>query len=81
MSQVNDTTTTMRQHADVTWRASGRVSAPFLPVLTEDRCVTDRQAPVAYDTAVQTSVLGHPAVLGMSINGAFAGTRSWSPPS
>jgi hypothetical protein len=86
MSPVN-VTRTHDQHRDTSWRTSGPVVPSAAPVLLEqDTCalVVRTSGPAtgaSYATAVQTPVRDRAAVRAMAIDGAFAGTRAWSPPS
>jgi hypothetical protein len=87
MSPVN-VTRIHDQHRDTSWRTSGSVVPSAAPVLlTQDACalVVSTSGPAtgaSYATAaVQTPVRDREAVRGMAIDGAFAGTRAWSPPS
>jgi hypothetical protein len=82
MSPVN-VTRTHDQHVDSSWRVSAPVVPSAAPVLApQDGCAltTGPTTGLAVIAAV-TPVRDRKAVRGMSTDGAFAGTRAWSPPS
>ena len=77
-------TSTHDQHVDSSWRVSGPVVPSAAPVLaSQDGCAltTGPTTGLAYVVAAVTPVRDRKAVRGMSTDGAFAGTRAWSPPS
>jgi hypothetical protein len=82
MSPVN-VTSTHDQHVDSSWRVSGPVVPSALVLAPQGGCAltTGPTTGVAYVIAAVTPVRDRKAVRGMSTDGAFAGTRAWSPPS